>query len=147
MDKLPVTIELNLDRTIEATPAEVYEAWLNPAHPASPWFGVTKAVVNPPKIDGLFYSMYMHEGKEHASYGRFIALEKPGEIRYSLVSEMTRGLESLVTLTFEAQDRKTLLRVKHVNLPDDAGGRRYQQAWGFVLGRMAAHFVKSGGSK
>jgi uncharacterized protein YndB with AHSA1/START domain len=139
------TIELNLDRAVEATPDEVYEAWLDPACPASPWFGVTKAVVNPPQIDGLFYSMYLHAGKENAAYGRFVALEKPGKIQYALVSELTQGLESAVTVTLERQDRKTVVRVRHANLPDDAGGRRYQQAWAFILGRMAKHFGKGGG--
>jgi uncharacterized protein YndB with AHSA1/START domain len=31
------TIELKFDRTIPASPSEVYDAWLNPKIPGNPW--------------------------------------------------------------------------------------------------------------
>lgn len=137
------TIELNLSRTIDATPAEVFEAWIDPTGPVSPWSGVAKAIVNPPKVDGLFYSMYRLEDRQMAHYRRFIALEKPRRIQYTWVSEATRGFESLVTLTLEPLGDKTVVQINHANLPDDDGGRRHQQAHGYLLARMSSHFGKS----
>ena len=32
------TLEVNLERVIDATPAEVFDAWLDPEHPGSPWY-------------------------------------------------------------------------------------------------------------
>lgn len=135
------TIAIDLDRTIDATPEEVYDIWLDREHPASPWFGVPKVILAP-MVDGLFYSMYQVEGREFAHYGRFIALEKSREIRHTWVSEATRGVESLLTVLFEPLDGKTRVRLHHANLPDDEGGRRHTQAWGYVLGRMSANFEK-----
>ncbi len=71
------TTEINLTRTIDAHPDEVYEVWLDQTSPGSPWFGVPKVILNPSKVDSLFYSMYQFEGRGIAHYGRFITLEKP----------------------------------------------------------------------
>ena len=144
-EKIKVT-EINLKRTIDANPEEVFEAWLDHTNPGSPWFGVPKAIVNPPKVDSLFYSMYQLEGKEVAHYGRFIVLEKPRQIKHTWVSEATRGMESIVTLSFEPVDGKTHVHVNHANLPDDEGGRLHERAWGYVLGQMSSRF-KQGGIK
>ena len=137
------TVELNLNRTLDASPAEVFDAWLDASGPVSPWSGVVKAIVNPPKVDGLFYSMYQIEDREIAHYGRFICLERPHRIQYTWVSEATQGLESVVTLTLEPHGQKTVVQVKHTNVPDDEGGRRHVKAWGYVLARMSSHFGKS----
>lgn len=137
------TVELNLTRTIDASPAEIFDAWIDVTGPVSPWSGVTKAIVNPPKVGGLFYSMYQMEDNEIAHYGRFVTLDKPRRIQYTWVSEATQGLESLVTLNLEAQGDKTVVQVNHTNVPDDDAGRRHNQAWGYVLGRMSSHFGKN----
>jgi uncharacterized protein YndB with AHSA1/START domain len=136
------TTEINLKRTINATPDEVFEAWLDSSSPGSPWHGVSRAILNPPAIDSLFYSMYQLDGREVAHYGRFIALDKPRRIQHTWVSEGTRGMESIVTLTFEPVDGKTQVQVNHSNVPDDEEGRRHQHAWGYVLGLMLARFKR-----
>jgi uncharacterized protein YndB with AHSA1/START domain len=134
------TTEINLTRMIAASPEEVFEAWLDHTSPGSPWFGVPKAIVNPPKVDGLFYSMYRLEDREIAHYGRFITLEKPRRIQHTWVSEATHGLESIVTLSFELVEGKTQVHVHHANVPDDEGGRRHKHAWGYVLAKMSSRF-------
>jgi len=134
------TIELNLSRTIDATPSEVYDAWIDPSGPVSPWSGVSKAIVNTPKVDALFYSMYNLEGQEIAHYGRFIALERPHRIQYTWVSEATQGLESMVTLSLKTEGGKTIVQVNHANVPDDEAGRRHQHAFGYVAARMSEYF-------
>jgi len=143
MDLKTNTIEINLKRTIDASPEEVFEAWLDQTSPGSPWHGVPKAILNPPKVDSLFYSMYLLEGREIAHYGRFVSLEKPRRIQHTWVSEGTHGMESMVTLTFEGADGKTQVHVHHANLPDDQGGRHHENAWTYVLGRMAARLRKN----
>ena len=52
-----------------------------------------------------------------------------------------------MTLNLEAQGDKTVVQVKHTNVPDDEGGRRHDQAWGYVLARMSSHFWKSENKK
>lgn len=136
------TTEINLSRTIDASSEAVFDAWIDPSGPVSPWSGVSKAIVNPARVDGLFYSMYLLEGQEMAHYGRFITLERPRQISYTWVSEATQGLESLVTLHFESQGDKTVIQVKHTNLPDNEEGRRHEYAHGYLITRMSAHFAK-----
>lgn len=139
--QIPVT-EINLTRNINARPEEVFDSWLDHTNPGSPWFGVPKAIVNPPQVDALFYSMYQMEGREFAHYGRFITLNKPNRIQHTWVSEATRGLESIVTLTFEAVEGKTRVHVNHSNIPDDEEGHRHEHAWGYVLAAMRSRFGK-----
>jgi activator of HSP90 ATPase len=140
MNQATKTTEINVRRTIAASPDEVYEAWLDYTRPGSPWHGVGKAIVNPPKVDGLFYSMYQLEGREIAHYGRFTTLDKPSKIQHTWVSEATHGMESIVTLSFEPVEGKTQVLVNHSNVPDDEGGRFHENAWKYVLAKMASRF-------
>ena len=136
------TTEINLKRTIDAQADEVYDVWLDRTSPGSPWFGVPKVILDTPKVDGLFYTMYQIEGQEIAHYGRFMALERPRRIQYTWVSAATHGMESVLTVSFEALDGKTQVHVNHSGVPDDEGGRHHKQAWGYVLARMSAYFGK-----
>lgn len=140
MNQKMKTIEINVSRVIEAEPDEVYDVWLDPTSPGSPWFGVPKVLLNSPKVDSLFYSMYQLEGRDVAHYGRFIALEKARKIQYTWVSEATHGMETLLTVSFEPMNGKTEVRVSHTGVPDDEGGRRHELAWKFVTTRMASFF-------
>ena len=56
------------------------------------------------------------------------------------MSEATRGIESVVTLTLEPRGDATLVTLRHSNLPDDAMGRQHEDGWGYVLGAIAERF-------
>lgn len=135
------TTELTVTRTVAATPAEVFDVWIDPKSPGSPWFGVAKAIVQP-VIDGLFYHSVQFGGHDWAHYGRFVVLDRPRRIEHTWVSIATRGVESLVSLTFEPQGDQTLINLRHTNLPDDEMGRQHQDGWGFVLGAIAEKFSR-----
>jgi uncharacterized protein YndB with AHSA1/START domain len=134
------TIELTVKRTVAAAPAEVFDVWIDSRSPGSPWFGVTRAIVQP-VVDGLFYHLVQFEGHDWAHYGRFMVLDRARRIEHTWVSEATRGLESIVQLTFEPKGRQTLLTLRHSNVPDDEMGRRHEQGWGFVLNAVAQRFA------
>jgi uncharacterized protein YndB with AHSA1/START domain len=138
----PKQTELTLTRTIPAKPAEVYDVWLDPKSPGAPWFGCSRVILDP-KIDGLFYHCVSHGGREWAHYGRFITLDRPRRIEHTWVSEGTRGLESIVALTFEPQGEHTRVTLRHTGVPDDEFGRQHGDGWGFVLGAMEARFSKA----
>jgi len=67
------TIEFKFERTIPASPGEVFDGWLNPKIPGNPWNAAEKFILDP-KVDGLFY--WTLKGTSH--YGRFTELERPG---------------------------------------------------------------------
>ncbi len=137
------TSELTVKRTVPATPAEVYDTWLDPKSPGSPWFGTARAIVDP-VVDGLFHHSVEHAGKRWAHYGRFIALERGRRIQHTWVSEATRGLESIVTVTLEAGGGDTEVVLHHANVPDDAMGRQHADGWAFVLASIAERFAGRG---
>lgn len=47
------TIELTVRRTIPATPAEVYDAWLDPRHPGNPWHDSDMRIFEPARLEPL----------------------------------------------------------------------------------------------
>ena len=60
------TIELELTRTIPASPPEVFDGWLDPKCPGTPWSVAAKLVLDP-KVDGLFcLRRRFAEQKSHA---------------------------------------------------------------------------------
>lgn len=136
----PQTLQIVVARTIPANPAAVFDVWMDPTSPGSPWFGVARAIVQP-VVDGLFYHVVQHEGRDWAHYGRFTVLDRPGRIEHTWMSEATRGFESKVTLTLEPMGDRTLATLRQVNVPDDEMGRRHELGWGFVLDAIVERFT------
>lgn len=135
------TIDITLTREIPAGPAEVFDAWLDPNHPGSPWHGVTRAIVRP-RVDGLFYRMHPSDAGdfELAHYGRFVVVERPKRVRHTWVSQHTRGLESVVTVDLKPRGEQTSLTLRHEGVPDDEMGRLHEMGWNHYLGLLADRF-------
>jgi uncharacterized protein YndB with AHSA1/START domain len=135
------TIELGLSRTVRAAPDDVFDVWLDSKSAGGPWFGCERVILNP-VVDGLFYHAVLYEGRVWAHYGRFVRLERPRVIEHTWVSEATRGIESVVTLTFKPHGDETEVTLLHSNVPDDAMGRQHKEGWNFVLNAIAMRFNK-----
>jgi uncharacterized protein YndB with AHSA1/START domain len=136
------TMELTLTRTIPAAPAEVYSAWLDPNHPGNPWSGAQKVLIDA-RVDGLFYFLTAKKaGSGYPHYGRFLTVEKNHRLRYGWMSPFTNGLESFVTVTFEAKGDDTLVTVNHAGLPDDDHGRLHDEGWKGCLEPFSAGFPR-----
>jgi uncharacterized protein YndB with AHSA1/START domain len=137
----PAVTDLTLSRVILAPAGEVYDAWLDERNPGGPWFGCTKAILDA-RVDGLFYHSVSYEGQDWAHYGRFIALERPHRIAHTWVSEGTRGLESVVTLTLASAGEGTRITLHHAGVPDDDFGRQHRDGWNWMLGAIEERFAK-----
>jgi uncharacterized protein YndB with AHSA1/START domain len=135
--------ELTVSRSVLATPAEVFDVWLDPKSPGGPWFGAEQVILKA-AVDGLFYHCVRHEGRTWAHYGRFVRLDRPRVIEHTWMSEATRGLESMVTLTLEPEDGGTLVTLRHAGLPDDELGRQHEGGWKFIVGAVADRFASRG---
>jgi uncharacterized protein YndB with AHSA1/START domain len=147
------TIELELTRTIPASASEVFDGWLDPTCPGTPWSVAAKLVLDP-QVDGLFYWLFINEaGERKPHYGRFTLLDRPSKVQYTWMSLHTRGLESLVTVTFQKKGEDTHCdqvvqmpgQCQQAGHPRDAragrGGRRPVAAEAEGLGRPTAHTV------
>ena len=135
------TFDLTVSRTVPASPAEVFDVWLDPKSPGGLWYGVERVLLNP-TVDGLFYHAVQHEGRSWAHYGRFLRLERGQTIEHTWVSEATRGLESIVTITLAARDGATEVTLHHANLPDDDLGHSHQGGWTWYLDMLTKRFEK-----
>jgi uncharacterized protein YndB with AHSA1/START domain len=135
------TMELNFTRTIPATPAEVYGAWLDTKHPGNPWSDAKKVILDG-RVDGLFYFLTGkgEKGEGYPHFGRFIAVERNRRLQYAWMSPFTLGRESVVTVTFEKKGDETLLTLNHANLPDDDMGRAHDEGWKQCIGVFADQF-------
>ncbi|HVY40826.1 MAG TPA: SRPBCC domain-containing protein [Polyangia bacterium] len=122
---------ITLNRTIPASPKEVYDAWLDPATPGTPWDkSECEKVILDAKIDGLYYFKRVSpDGVDFPHFGRFVTLEAATKIAYTWMSPFTHGIESLVTVELERKGEDTLLQLRHSNLPDDELGRLHEAGW------------------
>ena len=136
------TLDVTVSRLIPATPAAVYDAWIDPSSPGGLWFGVAKVILNP-VVDGLFYHRVHHEGRDWPHYGRFIRLDRGHAIEHTWVSEATRGLESVVTITFALKGDQTEVTLHHANVPDDELGRSHKEGWAWYLDVLHMKFEKA----
>jgi uncharacterized protein YndB with AHSA1/START domain len=136
------THDITVSRVIPASAPDVFDAWLDPKSPGGLWYGVEKVIVNP-VVDGLFYHAVQHAGRSWAHYGRFIRLERGRAIEHTWMSEGTRGLESIVTITLEPQDGGTAVTLRHANIPDDEMGRGHKDGWTWYLNTLGERFEKA----
>lgn len=62
-------------------------------------------------------------------------------MEHTWVSEGTKGLESVVTVTFDARGDQTEVTLRHTGVPDDEMGRQHKDGWAWVLSMLAQRFV------
>ena len=133
------TTEIAVSKTIAATPEAVFDVWVDPKCPGGPWSGAERLIFNP-TVDGLFYFAVSHAGRLWPHYGRFTRIERPGLAEFTWMSEATRGLESLVTVTFDGSGGETDVTLRHSGVPDDEMGRQHQDGWTWMLEALAECF-------
>ena len=138
------TFDVTVSRTIRGSAEEIFDAWLDPKSPGGLWFGVERVILNP-VVDGLFYHVVAHEGRSWPHYGRFIRLDRGTAIEHTWVSEATRGIETIVTITLTPRgDGSTDVTLHHANVPDDEMGRGHEGGWTWFLDVLAKRFEKAG---
>ncbi|HEY2460395.1 MAG TPA: SRPBCC domain-containing protein [Candidatus Acidoferrum sp.] len=147
---IPTTkvMDITVKRTIPASTEKVFDAWMDPKSPGGPWFESAALIVAPapPKAGSLYYFTISWEGRTFALYGRFVEIQRPGKVAYTWVGEGTKGVESTVTVTFEARGKETEVILRHANLPDDEMGRQTEYGWAHILESVAEGLAKKSAS-
>ncbi|MPY88750.1 MAG: hypothetical protein GEU99_12580 [Luteitalea sp.] len=69
-------------------------------------------------------------------------LDRGRAIEHTWVSEATRGLETIVTVTLSPHDVGTEVTFHHANVPDDEMGRGHNDGWTWYLNVLAERFGK-----
>lgn len=133
----------SVTREIAAKPREVFEAWTDPKHPASPWSkrnGIRMVIMNR-AVDGLFYINMGLPMPLATHFGRFLRLDRPKLIEHTWASEGTSGAETLVRITLKAKGEGTLFSLRHTGLPDLDSARGHEEGWGMIVGWLADGFA------
>jgi uncharacterized protein YndB with AHSA1/START domain len=128
--------EVTVSRNISASPEEIFDVWMDAKSPGGPWYGGYRVILNP-VVDGLFHLAVQYEGKEWPHYGRFLQIQRPDVAEYTWVSEATKGIESVVKVTFERKGDETEVTLRHSGVPDDELGRQHKEGWDGVLSMLA----------
>ena len=134
-------IDVTVSRFIAGSPAEVFDVWLDPASPGCPWHGAKK-IISSPVVDGLFYWGHENAGRLMPHYGRFVTIDRPRCAEYTWVSEATKGVESIVAVSFEPRGDQTEVTLRHSGVPDDDMGRKHEEGWTWFLSMLAERFAK-----
>jgi len=128
------TSDVTVSRLIPGPAADVFDVWLDPACPGSPWHGAKKIIVNA-TVDGLFFWGHDYEGKLMPHYGRFLKLERGKLAEYTWMSNGTKGLETTVSVSFEARAGGTQVTIQHRGLPEDEASD-HNDGWTYFLGAL-----------
>jgi len=137
MKKSKKLLTVKVERTIPASPNEVFNGWLNTKVPGTPWYEGKKLIFNP-KVDGLFY--WYISGTPH--YGRFKEIKRSARIQHTWMSPYTNGLESTVTVTFKKKGQDTLVTLVHTGLPNNEDGKGHNDGWNYFLDQYLRRFEK-----
>lgn len=134
----PKTLEVKVERTIPASVQQVFDAWLDPKVPGTPWHEAEKLLLNP-QVDGFFY--WLIHGIPH--YGRFTQVDRPGRLQHTWVSPNTLGHETRVSISFKQHGEGTLMSLVHSDLPDNEAGRSHEKGWNYFVGGFADKYLKT----
>ncbi len=129
------TLKFKIERTIPASPEEVFDAWLNPKVPGNIWNAAEKFICDA-KTDGLFY--WLLKGTAH--YGRFIEVDRPHKLQHTWMSPNTLGHESNVTVTFKKKGKDTLMTVVHSDLPVCEPAKGHENGWSYFTSIFVEQF-------
>ena len=133
----PQLLKLTVSRTIDAPPADVFAAWVDPAQ-ASAWFGNAQVIMHP-AVDDLYYISVPHQDRGCHIYGRFLRIERPRLVEQTWMSESTHGLESIVTFSIEPRGRGSEVTIHHAGLPNEEERQNHQDGWTSLLDAMEKH--------
>jgi len=133
--------QLRIVQRLPASPAEVFEAWLD-AESLKEWMRpagaqVTAAEVDP-RVGGRFRIVMSGEHGETEHRGEYREIRPPERLVFTWISNHTLGRETLVTVELRAVGDETDLTLTHEYLPDDEARRKHERGWTSIAENLAA---------
>ncbi len=127
---------LRLERTFDASPEEVFDAWTNPEVLRRWWKTEANQQVPVTEVDlrvGGSYRLAMEEpdGATHEVRGRYREVRRPERLVYSwawVLEDGSEGHMSTVTVDFRAEGDRTTVVVEHTDLESESR-ERHGQGW------------------
>ncbi|MGX5732929.1 SRPBCC family protein [Bosea thiooxidans] len=139
-----VTPSLTIKRRLNASPAEVYEAWTDPELLLR-WFGPENVVGQEaqidPRVDGAYRVVMLEDnGERHEVSGRYLEVVENEKLVFSWSWVTTPERVSRVTVTFKPDGDGTILMLLHEKLFDDQAVRGHTHGWTGSMDKLEAYF-------
>ncbi len=137
---------LTLRRRLNAAPAKVYAAWLEPEKIAG-WFGPSQVITGSvqadvePRTGGRYRIGFRTEdGQRHEVGGIYREMVPNQRLVFSWAWHTTPERESLVTITLKPDGEGTLLTLDHEQFFDQAARDAHEGGWHGTLDKLEQFF-------
>jgi len=139
---------LTIERTYDATPQEVWQAWTDP-QALMRWFGPgdTDAMLDAEldvRTGGRYgISFTTLDGEHHHVGGTYQEVQSGRKLVFTWAWRSTPERESLVTLLFEPAGSGTHLVFRHEQFFDDAAREGHARGWAGAFAKLDAYLQRS----
>lgn len=146
MDKrVETTPSLTMKRRLNASPAEVFQAWIDPELLVR-WFGPENVKAMDAQVDpriGGGYRVVMVEdnGERHEVSGRYHDVVENERLVFDWSWVTTPERVSRVTVTFKPDGEATILTLLHEKLFDEQAVKGHAHGWTGSLVKLEALFA------
>lgn len=140
----PASATVTVRRTIDASPEELFDAWLDPDSLAL-WMRPRKIQRTTATLDarvgGAFEIILHGDGQVYTHHGTYVQIERPQRLVFTWTSAGTQDTQTLVTVDFIAQARGTEVVIVHERLPGAEAQASHREGWSEVLASAALHWA------
>lgn len=133
-------LTVELEKTIEASIEDVFDAWLNPETLSQfmmPMPGMPASDVENDAREGGNFSIIMHAGSDDLPHtGKYLEITRPNKLVFTWVSHCSVD-NSIVTLNFTKKgDDKTHISLSHVRFLDESTRNDHEGGWTGILNKL-----------
>ena len=136
-----MTRDLRVERTYDATPEEVFDAWTNPTvlerwgAPGPEW---EAPLVEVDLREGGHYRLatrHRENGEVHTVVGQYKEIRRPDRLTYSWAweNEPRSDTVSTVTVEFRGQNGRTTVLLTHSGLENETSLEIHTHGWNGVM--------------
>jgi len=148
----PTDTSLRIERTYDAPPEDVFDAWTNP-EVLRRWWRPNPAWVTPvAEVDlrvGGRYRISMEDpenGTRHTAGGEYSEVSRPRRLVYSWQWEQDDGQPghvSTVTVDFHADGERTNVVLEHSDLESSQSRDSHTHGWSGILEMLQVHLFEN----
>ena len=125
-------LRVTVERQMAVLADALFRAWTTEQFDR--WFAAPGTVLMKPVVNSPYFFEARFDGQRHPHYGRFLELETDRLVKMTWVTaDGTRGVETVLTVEFNATGAGTLVRVIHEGFPDEQSRDGHQEAWPMAL--------------
>ena len=124
---------LTITRVFDASPEQVYDAWITPAALAT-WLlpsgkGRTEAQVDP-RVGGRYRILMLQDDGKYDHLGEYLVMERPSKLVFTWIFQGGGHDETLITIDFAPEgEGKCKMTFRHERVLDRAEIDDYEAGW------------------